>query len=144
MKALIFFLLISGAGCAQSQTETFVKDSLYILVDSLGNHIPSGNQGDGGSPEDAVEFRYNSSRKIIQPPVFYGKSEEEGRIALDIWVDENGTVVKAVFLESKSTSQSEYLIQNAIRAALTIKYESKPGAGIEKMAYQVFDFKILP
>lgn len=102
--------------------------------DGDGTSTGSGN-GPGG---DGVS---NLNRKITTKPTFNGNVQEEGKIALDLWVDENGNVVQVRYKESKSTSGSEYLISLATRAAKTIKYEKKPGAVKEYVGYQIFEFK---
>lgn len=92
------------------------------------------NSGPGG---DGVS---NPNRKVVVEPTITGNAQEEGKIALDIWVDENGNVVQTRFKESKSTSASQYLISLAERAAKTMKYEKKPGAVKEHVGYQIFVF----
>ena len=95
--------------------------------------------GDGNGPGGYGNS--NPNRKITADPVFNGNVQEEGKIALDIWVDENGNVVQVRYKEAKSTSGSEYLISLATRAAKTMKYEKKPGAVKEYVGYQIFAFK---
>jgi len=100
--------------------------------DGTGVGNGSGPGGDGNS---------NLNRKLTTAPEFNANVQEEGKIALDIWVDENGTVVQVRYKESKSTSGSEYLISLASRAAKTMRYEKKPGALKEYVGYQIFAFK---
>jgi len=95
------------------------------------------DKGDGSGPEGT----YNPSRKVTVAPTFSGKAQEEGKIALDIYVDENGKVNHVRYKESKSTSGSAYLIKLATAAAKTMKYDKKPGAGIEHVGYEVFEFR---
>jgi outer membrane biosynthesis protein TonB len=97
------------------------------------------NVGNGSGPNgDGV---YNPSRKVVTPPTFNAYAQEVGKIALDIWVDENGNVTKVRYKESKSTSGDAYLISLATKAAKTMKYDKKPGAGVEHVGYQIFEFK---
>jgi len=98
-------------------------------------------QNDGSGTGPGGEGLYNPSRKITTNPTFDGNAQEEGKIALDIYVDENGKVDHVRFKESKSTSGSAYLISLATKAAKTMKYDKKPGAGIEHVGYQVFEFR---
>ena len=97
--------------------------------------------GDGGSGNGPGGGTYNPNRKLIKDPIFDGHAQEEGKIALDIWVDADGKVVRAAIKESKSTSGSAYLINLAKKAAYTMKYEKKSGSGIEHVGYKVFSFK---
>ena len=87
-----------------------------------------GGTGTGNSPGDGPS---NLNRKVVKHPVFNAQTQDEGVIALDIWVDANGKVVKTRFKESKSTSGSAYLIKLAEKAARTMRYDTKPGAGWE-------------
>jgi outer membrane biosynthesis protein TonB len=106
--------------------------------DAFGSGDGVGGNGQGNSPGDGT---YNPSRKMIQSPSFVANVQEEGKIALDIYVDANGNVVKTRFKSSKSNSGSNYLKQLAEKAARTMKYDKKPGAGVEHVGYQIFSFK---
>jgi outer membrane biosynthesis protein TonB len=97
------------------------------------------NAGNGSGP--GGDGNANPNRKLTADPDFNANVQEEGKIALDIWVDENGNVVQVRYKEAKSTSGSEYLISLATRAAKTMKYEKKPGATKEYVGYQIFAFK---
>lgn len=100
----------------------------------FGSQEGVGGTGPGGDGTS------NLNRKRITDPQFDGTAQESGKIALDIWVDENGTVVQVRYKASKSTSASQYLITIATRAAKTMKYEKKPGAKKEHVGYQIFEF----
>lgn len=96
-----------------------------------------GNGGNGTGPGSGT---YNPNRKVLKDPDFDGHANEEGKIALDIWVDADGNVVKTRLKASKSTSGSAYLISLAEKAAKTMKYDRKPDAGWEHVGYKVFSF----
>ncbi len=104
---------------------------------SFGNGNGVGGTGDGNTQGGGT---YNPNRKITTNPSFNSNAQEEGTIALDIWIDANGTVVNTKYKESKSSSGSEYLIGLARKAAKTMKYDKKPNASIEHVGYQVFSF----
>lgn len=105
--------------------------------DQFGSGSGVGGNGNGNTPGDGT---HNPNRKIIQPPSFNANAQEQGKIALDIYVDANGNVVKTKFKQSKSTSGSDYLKKLAEKAARTMKYDKKPGAGLEYVGYQIFTF----
>jgi len=105
---------------------------------NFGSGTGVGGDGTGNTPGDGA---YNPNRKMKTAPNFNSNAQEEGRIALDIWVDANGNVVKTRFKESKSTSGSQYLIRLAEKAAKTMKYDKKPGAASEHVGYKVFEFR---
>ncbi len=106
--------------------------------DGFGDGDGVGGNGEGNTPGDGD---YNPNRKVLKDPVFDANAQEEGRVALDIWVDQNGNVVKTRFKESKSTTGSQYLIGLAQKAAKTMKYDKKNGVAIEQVGYKVFTFK---
>lgn len=106
--------------------------------DNFGSGDGVGGDGVGNTPGDG---KYNPDRKVTKDPVFDANAQEEGKIALDIWVDSKGNIVKTRFKESKSTSGSAYLIKLAKKAALTMKYDSKNGATIEHVGYKIFAFR---
>ncbi|MCG8576683.1 MAG: energy transducer TonB [Flavobacteriales bacterium] len=105
--------------------------------DDFGKGTGVGGDGKGNRPGDGT---HNPNRKVVKPPTFDANSQEEGKIVLDIWVDENGNVYKTRVNES-STSGSSYLISLAKKAAKTMKYEKKPGAGIEYVGSKAFTFR---
>ena len=106
--------------------------------DQFGSGDGVGGNGSGNTPGDGT---YNPNRKVTKHPVFDANAQEEGKIALDIWVDNTGKVIKTRLKESKSTSGSAYLIKLAKKAAATMRYDKKPGAGIEHVGYKVFTFR---
>jgi len=83
----------------------------------------------------------DSTRKPLSLPTPSGTFNDEGKIAVDIWVDDLGKVVNVRFKESKSTNGSEYLIRLALMYAKTIKYDKKTGADVEYVGYVIFEFK---
>jgi hypothetical protein len=107
-----------------------------------GNDFGSGT-GVGGTGEGDKEGpgTYNPNRKVVQKANINSNAQEEGTIALDIWVDANGNVIQTRLKETESTSGSDYLISLAKKAAKTMKYEKKPGALKEHVGYQRFHFK---
>ncbi|MGB1103317.1 MAG: hypothetical protein ACPG21_06770 [Crocinitomicaceae bacterium] len=96
-----------------------------------------GGDGDGNVPGDG---NYNPDRKVLQEPNYKSNAQEEGRIALDIWVDANGNVIKTQYKASKSTTGSQYLLGLAVKGAKTMKYDKKSGVFSEHVGYVIFEF----
>ena len=71
----------------------------------------------------------------------HAQTQEEGKIALDIWVDENGNVVRTKYNASHSTSGSENLKTLARKWAFTLQYDKLLGAPVQHVGYKVFTFK---
>ena len=105
---------------------------------SFGNGDGVGGNGTGNTPGDGA---YNPSRKVEKGASYKAEAQEEGVVALDIWVDASGKVIKTRFNQSKSTSGSQYLIGLAVKAAKTMKYQDKPGAASEFVGYVEFGFR---
>ncbi|MBD3635977.1 MAG: hypothetical protein HUJ25_01440 [Crocinitomicaceae bacterium] len=103
----------------------------------FGSGTGVGGNGQGNTPGDGT---YNPERKRLVDPSYSSNAQEEGKIALDIYVDASGKIVKTKYKQSKSTSGSEYLKKLAVNAAYTMKYDAKAGAGIEYVGYVVFRF----
>jgi TonB family protein len=144
MKAAVFFLFVFVNFSLAAQNE--VVAPMYILVDSLGKPLnvdSLGNLATDGSAHlpRSTDTSLVATRKVVKRPVVDAASTEEGTIAIDMMVDEEGNVISARFNPAKSTSGSEYLIQKAVRAAKTIKFEPKPGSGTERIT-QTFEFRI--
>ena len=121
-------------------------DNTFTFGGGGGNGNGSGTtfgngDGVGGTGDGNVEGpgKYNPDRKVITIGKI-DKSLEVGDIALDMWVDADGAVVYTKYKESKSTSASSYLIDLARKAAKITKYDKKPGASVEQVAYKVFSF----
>ena len=100
-----------------------------------------GGVGGGGEGNEPGAGTTNTSRKLKSKGSIPGNSQEEGSIALDLYVDEFGKVVRTKRNESKSTSGSAYLTDLAEKNAKTYKYESIPGAPVQYVGTIVFNFR---
>ena len=100
-----------------------------------------GGVGDGGQGNEPGAGTSNTSRKLQSKGSIPGNSQEEGSIALDLYVNEFGKVVRTKRNESKSTSGSAYLTDLAEKNAKTYKYESIPGAPVQYVGTVVFKFR---
>lgn len=92
-----------------------------------------GGTGDGHGTD-------NPNRVMLKGPTFDKNTQEEGTIALEIYVDASGNVVRTKYYPEGSTSSSAYLKNLADKAARTMKFDSKPGAGLEKIGIKKFTF----
>ena len=91
--------------------------------------------------ESGLKESENSDRAILKNPKFEANLQEEGRIALKLWVDANGFVVRAILDTEQSNSGSHYLIDEATKAAKTMRYSTKPGVHSEYVGTKIFSFK---
>ena len=97
--------------------------------------------GGGGEGDEKGTAKTNTSRKLKSKGRIPGSSQEEGLIALDLYVDETGKVVRTKRNESKSTSGSAYLTDLAKKNAATYKYEAIPGAPVQFVGTVIFNFR---
>jgi len=104
---------------------------------SFGNGDGVGGNGTGNTPGNGA---YNPDRKVVSPASFNANAQEEGTVALDLWVDAAGNVIKTRFKESESTTGNDYLIGLAVKAAKTMKYDKKSGVTSEHVGYVLFKF----
>ena len=82
----------------------------------------------------------NKSRKILSKGKITGQSQEEGKIALDLYVNEFGKVVRTKYNASLSTNGSNYLQELAVKNAKTRKYEAIPGSPVQFVGTVTFSF----
>lgn len=101
----------------------------------VGGNGSGNTAGDGNGSTNLNRKRLSNGSKPT------AESQEEGKIVLDLWVDDQGNVVKTKYNESKSTSGSDFLIKLAKQWAVTMKYEKKLGAPDEYVGAVAFDFK---
>ncbi|WP_070138622.1 energy transducer TonB [Crocinitomix algicola] len=142
----------SGTGSSQTdntQESAPEPDETFGFPGGGGDGTGTGNgtafgQGDGvggdGAGDTPGSGTYNPDRKVTKAPSFNANAQEEGDVALDIYVDENGKVIKTRYNQSKSNTGSQYLINLAEKAAKTMKYSPKPGKPSEYVGYKVFSF----
>lgn len=108
-----------------------------------GGRLGDGD-GDGGTggQSGSGDGGTNLSRKQLNGACIDDlNSQLEGTIALDIWVGENGRVVRTQYNESKSNTGNEDLIRLAQKATKCMRYEDKPGTGTQKVKTAIFRFK---
>lgn len=127
------------------KTSNAINDEADYLnyVSRNGDKVDSPFFGDDGLDEIEEVFipKSKTNRVVLKAPVFESNTQEEGTIALKIWVDQDGHVIKTLVDADKSNSGSSYLINLARKAALTIRYNSHPGTPIDFVGTTTFVFK---
>lgn len=81
-----------------------------------------------------------AGRTIRKRPVIDDKPDKAGKVVLDIFVDSEGKVVRAVWNSGKSTTTDQGLVDIAKRAAMASSFYSKPGAAAEQKGEMTFIF----
>lgn len=103
-----------------------------------GNGIGNGTgsyRGDGWSVDLA-------GRTIKRKPVINDRPSVAGKVAMDIWVDADGKVVRVVQNTSKSTTLDQTLVTIAKRAALESTFYPNPKATGEQKGTMYFTFDL--
>ena len=144
----------SGSGNSKTTKTTKVAepkpDASFTFSGGTGNNGQTGDGDNFGKGTGVVDSegdgpdatgKYNPNRKVVKGADINSNAQEEGIIALDIWVDASGKVVRTRLKATESTSGSDYLITLAKKAAASMKYDSKPGSGEEHVGYKRFHFK---
>lgn len=92
----------------------------------FGENTGPGTAGAGWSIKGKI-----GSRGVRKRPSIIDNSKEEGKIAVNITVDDQGNVINAKFTEKGSTNSSAYLRGLALKAAKDIKFNPKQDADDE-------------
>ncbi|HCQ28898.1 MAG TPA: hypothetical protein DIU39_01355 [Flavobacteriales bacterium] len=103
------------------------------------NGDPNANNYTGGGSGNGVSFSL-SGRSMVAPPKITNNTQEKGIVVVDIWVDNNGNVTKAVPGVRGSTTTSSVLYKKAKDAALKTKFSAKPDAPAVQKGTMTFVF----
>ncbi|CAN5440083.1 hypothetical protein BH10BAC3_BH10BAC3_23530 [soil metagenome] len=105
-----------------------------------GNINSDNYKGDGGSGNSGVAIsRGLTGKRITKFPSFEDDFNENAKIAVDIKVNENGSVVSAVYSSRGSTSGSATLKSIAIKKAFQLKFNSGDD---ESSGTVIFNFRL--
>jgi len=119
-----------------------------------GNDSQAGDKGqiDGSPNKGAYEgtnsglgdsgVGYNlSGRKLVQPPTVTDNTNIEGKVTVNIKVDQNGKVITAS-LGKPTTISNNALIQKSIQAARRAKFDANKSASEEQFGTMTFVYKV--
>lgn len=105
----------------------------------IGNGTGNGI-GDGtGNGKNGISYSL-MGRKIIQRPDISDRSQETGRVVVEITVDKFGKVTKAIPGAIGTNTSSEHLYKLAQKSALTAKFNPSPAAAEEQKGTITFVF----
>jgi periplasmic protein TonB len=118
------------------------EGSLYSKTH--GDKSGSGNQGTGegsaGSGGGKGVSYSLSGRKMLKVPEIVDRSQESGKVVVNITVDKYGNVTRAVPGARGSTTTSAVLYSKAQQAALRAKFDANPEAAEEQYGTITFVF----
>tara|TARA_B110000037_G_scaffold58902_1_gene71917 strand:+ start:57635 stop:58273 length:639 start_codon:yes stop_codon:yes gene_type:complete len=127
----------------QNESSISVEKTAAPQVDKAFNFSPTDGKSDGPTFGDNTEWNIvdvgpfetgSLSRAIIKKPNFESNLQEEGEIALKLWV-------KALLDPNQSNSGSQYLIHEAQKAAKTMRYFTNVNVPSEYVGTKIFSFK---
>jgi outer membrane biosynthesis protein TonB len=113
----------------------------YTGKNGTGAGGPGTGTGEGpgtGPGKGGVSFSL-AGRRMLQTPYVNDHSQDAGRVVVEITVDKNGEVVKAIPGQRGSTTTSSYLFGLAKDAAMKAKFNTSDDAEIQKGTI-TFDF----
>jgi len=104
-----------------------------------GGGSGTGN-GPGSGSGSGMSWKLDG-RSIINTPKVTGTAPDDGTVTVDIWVDANGNVTKAIANAAKSNTSNGALFKMAEEAARKAKF-STSAAGKEQMGSIKITFKL--
>lgn len=109
--------------------------------DPSGNPNTDGQGGSGGGSGTGNFPGYSlTGRKMIKRPEIVDDSHEEGKVVVEIIVDESGKVIKATPGERGSTTTNAVLYAKARQAALSARFNPSPEGAKEQRGTITFVF----
>ena len=123
----------TGVGAGDQGDPKGDPNSSYQGPSGTGTGTGQGDgEGTGSGSGKGVSFSL-SGRKMVRTPQINDRSQETGKVVVDITVDKDGNVVAAIPGGRGSTTTSAYLMKLAKDAAMKAKFNPSPeGADIQK------------
>lgn len=100
---------------------------------------PNSTNRTGGGQGNGISFNL-SGRSMLGSPRIKDDSQEEGKVVVDIIVDNIGKVVRATPGARGSTTASSILYDKAQKAAYATKFNANPSAAQEQKGQMTFIF----
>ncbi|HYG53341.1 MAG TPA: hypothetical protein VD905_20725 [Flavobacteriales bacterium] len=106
-----------------------------------------GKKGDGHGPHNGPGTfgngtSYLEGRTLLEKPVVEGGFNAEGKVVVDIWVDQNGHVIRTAINESLTNTSNKDLRDRAKRAAKRVVWNVDNSADIEQKGSVTINFKL--
>lgn len=100
------------------------KEKFYELI-SFHPNSGGGNNGTGSGvdPVSGISWSLNG-RTLKSTPRVTGTAADEGTVVVDVWVDANGNVTKAIANAAKSNTSNGTLFKMAEEAAHKVKFSA--------------------
>jgi TonB family protein len=137
-----------------------VSNELSNVLNQINNSGGGGSDGpdentpgNAGNTDGAIEGKgvvggkdgigwELSGRGMVGEPRLDEKPTEEGKVVVDIYVDQNGNVVSASINIAGTNTASGYLHDLAIKAAKTARFNVNSNAATRQKGKMTFNFKL--
>jgi TonB family protein len=100
-----------------------------------------GGSGGGNGAGNGMGSKWGldglGDRTMVNEPKVNGTAPDEGTVTVDIWVDANGSVTKALANAAKSNTSNGTLFKMAEEAARKAKFSSSPGSSEKKGSIKI-------
>jgi hypothetical protein len=103
------------------------KEKFYELIS-----VQTDPNGESGGPNWSL-----SGRSILNNPKVEGTAPDEGTVIVDIWVDANGNVTKAIANAAKSNTSNGTLFKMAEDSARKAKFNSSSSVNEQKGSIKI-------
>lgn len=108
-----------------------------------GNPNSDSYNGNGGSGKSGVSISKGlQGRRITKLPSFEDEFNENAKVAVDIKVDKNGSVLSAVYQPRGSTTSDAGMRDIALRKARQLKFSANPEGSDTDLGTIIFNFKL--
>lgn len=118
---------------------------------SEGNTSGTGNQGSPNGNQTSTNYTGNGGaggnfslkgRSAVSLPKPTYNSNQQGRVVIDIWVDQQGRVTRAEYNPSGSNTTNGYLVSQAKAAALKARFNADTNAQEEQKGTITYIFTL--
>lgn len=145
-KPKAVFKGVNGTGTGGNESDNFKKGGNQGIAGGKGDQGKPGGDPDsknytgGGRGNSGVSVsRGLQGRNIVRTPAFEDEFNENAKVAVDIRVDENGTVTSAEYQPRGSTTSDASMKAIALRKARQVKFNTGSG---ESAGTIIFNFKL--
>jgi hypothetical protein len=145
-KPKAVFKGVNGTGTGGNEADSYKKGGNEGIAGGRGDQgAPGGNpdadnyKGGGTGNSGVAKLRGLSGRNIIRRPSFEDDFNENAKVAVDIKIDDAGTVITAEYQPKGSTTSDPSLIAIALRKAKQVKFNTGSN---ESTGTLQFNFKL--
>ena len=115
-------------------------DNQKISLAIFGNQNSNSYTGNGGGDGVSFELKDRSAVSLPKPPSYIGN--EQGKVVIKIWVNQQGQVVRAEAGQKGTTLPKDQYVRQALEYARKARFSASNSAPEEQIGYITYIFKI--